>query len=98
MAECWCRKHVSTAVNTAWGNLFVSGALSYTNITWGVNFVDIPVANITIAPNSSGAFLIAGGSTSLTATNTGGYEIARGSALSSAGNFYINYYGVGKWK
>lgn len=98
VAECWCRKHVSTAVNTAWGNLFVSGALSYTNITWGVDFADIPVANITIAPNASGAFLIAGGSTSLTKTNTGGYEIARGSALASAGNFYINYYGIGKWK
>ena len=98
VAECWCRKHVSTAVNTAWGGLYVSGALSYTNITWGVNFVDIPVANITIAPNASGAFLIAGGSTSLTKTNTGGYEIARGAALASAGNFYINYYGVGRWK
>lgn len=98
IAECWCRKHVSTAVNTAWGNLFVSGALSYTNITWGVSFTDIPVANITIAPNASGAFLIAGGSTSLTKTNTGGYEIARGSALASAGNFYINYYAIGTWK
>lgn len=98
VAECWCRKHVSTAVNTAWGNLFVSGALSYTNLPWGVSFTDIPVANITIAPNGSGAFLIAGGSTSLTATNTGGYEIARGSALASASNFYINYYAIGKWK
>lgn len=98
IAECWCRKHVSTAVNTTWGNLYVSGALSYTNITWGVDFIDIPVANITIAPNASGAFLIAGGSTSLTKDNTGGYEIARGSALASAGNFYINYYGIGKWR
>lgn len=98
VAECWCRKYISTAVTTAWGNLFVSGAMPHTNITWGVDFIDIPVANITIAPNASGAFLIAGGSTSLTATNTGGYEIARGSALTSAGNFYINYYGIGKWK
>lgn len=98
IAECWCRKHVSTAVNTAWGNLYVSGALSYTNITWGVSFTDIPVANITIAPNATGAFLIAGGSTSLTKTNTGGYEIARGSALTTAGNFYINYYAIGTWK
>lgn len=98
VAECWCRKYISTAVTSAWGNLFVSGAMPHTNITWGVDFIDIPVANITIAPNASGAFLIAGGSTSLTATNTGGYEIARGSALTSAGNFYINYYGIGKWK
>lgn len=98
VAECWCRKHVSTAVNTAWGNLYVSGTLSYTNIDWGVDFTDIPVANITIAPNASGAFLIAGGSTSLTKDKTGGYEIARGSALSSAGNFYINYYAIGNWK
>lgn len=98
IAECWCRKHVSTAVNTTWGNLYVSGALSYTNIDWGVDFTDIPVANITIAPNASGAFLIAGGSTSLTKDKTGGYEIARGSALSSAGNFYINYYAIGNWK
>ena len=98
VAECWCRKHISTAVNTAWGNLYVSGAISYTNITWGVDFIDIPVANITIAPNGSGAFLIAGGSTTLTQSNTGGYEIARGSALTSAGSFYINYYGIGRWK
>lgn len=98
VAECWCRKHISTAVNTAWGSLYVSGALPHTNIAWGVDFIDIPVANITIAPNNSGAFLIAGGSTSLTASNTGGYEIARGSALASAGNFYINYYGIGKWR
>ena len=98
VAECWCRKHIQTAVNTSWGNLYVSGSLPHTNITWGVTFTDIPVANITIAPDASGAFLIAGGSTSLTATNTGGYEIARGSALASAGNFYINYYAIGKWK
>lgn len=97
VAECWCRKHIQTGVSTAWGGLYVSGALPHTNILWPVNFIDIPVANITIAPNASGAFLIAGGSTNLTATNTGGYEIARGTSLSS-GNFYINYYGIGQWK
>lgn len=97
IAECWCRKHIQTGVSTAWGGLYVSGALPHTNIVWPINFIDIPVANITIAPNASGAFLIAGGSTNLTATNTGGYEIARGTSLSS-GNFYINYYGIGQWK
>ena len=97
VAECWCRKHIQTGVSTAWGGLYVSGALPHTNIVWPINFTDIPVANITIAPNASGAFLIAGGSTNLTATNTGGYEIARGTSLSS-GNFYINYYGIGQWK
>lgn len=96
--ECWCRKHIQTAVNTAWGNLYVSGSLAHTNLIWPGAFIDIPVANITIAPNASGAFLIASGSTSLSATLTGGYEIARGSALASAGNFYINYYGIGRWK
>ena len=97
VAECWCRKHIQTGVSTAWGGLYVSGSLPHTNILWPVNFTEIPVANITIAPNASGAFLIAGGSTNLTATNTGGYEIARGTSLSS-GNFYINYYGIGQWK
>lgn len=97
VAECWCRKHIQTGVSTAWGGLYVSGALPHTNIVWPINFTEIPVANITIAPNASGAFLIAGGSTNLTATNTGGYEIARGTSLSS-GNFYINYYGIGQWK
>ena len=96
--ECWCRKHIQTAVNTTWGNLYVSGSLAHTNLIWPGAFIDIPVANITIAPNASGAFLIASGSTSLSATLTGGYEIARGSALASAGNFYINYYGIGRWK
>jgi hypothetical protein len=97
MYECWCRKHIQTGVSTAWGNMYVSGALPHTNLIWPGAFIDIPVANITIAPNASGAFLIAGGSTNLTATNTGGYEIARGTSLSS-GNFYINYYGMGRWK
>lgn len=97
MYECWCRKHIQTGVSTAWGNMYVSGALPHTNLIWPGAFIDIPVANITIAPNASGAFLIAGGSTNLTATNTGGYEIARGISLSS-GNFYINYYGMGRWK
>lgn len=97
MYECWCRKHIQTGVSTAWGGLYVSGALPHTNLIWPGAFIDIPVANITIAPNASGAFLIAGGSTNLTATNTGGYEIARGTSLSS-GNFYINYYGMGRWK
>lgn len=97
MYECWCRKHIQTSVSTAWGNLFVSGSLPHTNLIWPGAFIDIPVANITIAPNASGAFLIAGGSTSLSATLTGGYEIARGTS-SSSGNYYINYYGMGRWK
>ena len=98
IAECWARKAVSTAVNTAWGNLYVSGSLSSTNIAFPFTFKAIPMINVNLSGSGSGAFLIASGSSSSSTTQTGGYEIARGSASSTAANYAINYDVRGRWK
>lgn len=98
IAECWARIAVNTAVNTAWGNLYVSGSLSATNLAFPFTFKAIPMINVNLSGSGSGAFLIASGSSSSSTTNTGGYEIARGSASSTATNYGVNYDVKGRWK
>lgn len=97
IAECWARKAVNTAVQTAWGNLYVSGALSATNLAFPFTFTAIPMINVNLSGSGSGAFIIASGSGSSSTTNTGIYEIARGTAAAAA-NYGVNYDVRGRWK
>lgn len=97
IAECWARIAVNTAVSTAWGGLYVSGALSATNLTFPFTFTAIPMINVNLSGSGSGAFLIASGSASSSTTKTGIYEIARGNTAAAA-NYGINYDIKGRWK
>lgn len=96
--ECWGVSNISTAVNTAWGSLYVSGSIAATNKKFPITFASIPNVTASLSGSGSGAFLIASGSGTTSTTSTGIYEIARGSALASAGTFNINYQVIGKWK
>lgn len=96
--ECWGISNISTAVNTAWGGLYVSGSIAATNKKFPITFASIPNVTASLSGSGSGAFLIASGSGTTSTTSTGIYEIARGSALASAGTFNINYQVIGKWK
>ena len=96
--ECWGVSNISTAVNTAWGSLYVSGSIAATNKKFPITFASVPNVTASLSGSGSGAFLIASGSGTTSTTSTGIYEIARGSALASAGTFNINYQVVGKWK
>lgn len=99
-AECWGSLEISTPVATQWGGLYVSGSLGpRTNKTFPFSFTEEPTVNVTLSANQEGAFLIASGSGyNVTTDQTGGYEIARGSVLSSSGSFRINYDIKGRWK
>ena len=96
--ECWGVSNISTAVNTAWGSLYVSGSIAATNKKFPITFASVPNVTASLSGSGSGAFLIASGSGTTSTTSTGIYEIARGSALASAGVFNINYQVIGKWK
>lgn len=96
--ECWGVSNISTAVNTAWGGLYVSGYIYATDKKFPITFASVPNVTASLSGSGSGAFLIASGSGTTSTTSTGIYEIARGSALSSAGTFNINYQVIGKWK
>ena len=100
IGECWGRKTISTAVSTAWGSLYVSGAIGATAVDYPFDFVEPPSVNVTLIRGTSGAFLIASGSggTASTNYNSGGFEIARGISQSTAANYTLNYQIKGRWK
>lgn len=97
MAECWGRKTVNVAVNTAWGSLYVSGYLYDSMVDLPFTFAEVPMINANLSANGAGGFLIASGSVPATTTSTGGYEIARGT-VGAANNYVINYDVRGRWK
>jgi hypothetical protein len=101
VAECWTSKtFTGVAVTNAWGNMFASGAISGSNLTFPTNlFTTVPTVITSLSTGSLGGILMAPGGTgtnTTSKTNTGILEIARGT--SSTGAFTINYDVKGKWK
>lgn len=95
--ECWRRLQLTTNVSTAWGNLYTSGALSASNLTYPYAFTETPYLTVTLMPFGSGGLLMAPGNSYGSTTQTGTFEIARGSSGTSL-QFLIAYHAVGKWK
>lgn len=96
--ECWRRLQVTTAVSNAWGSMFVSGALSSTNLTYPYAFIETPILTVSLASFGSGGLVMASGNSYGSATTTGVLEIARGTSVSSGAQFLLNYHAIGKWK
>lgn len=100
-AECWGKKDFTVNVATAWGSMYASGAISGSNISFPYNlFIEIPVVNASLLVRSAGGILMApggAGSNIASKSQTGVYEIARGTSLSNAA-YTINYDVKGRWK
>lgn len=96
--ECWGISNISTAVNTAWGALYVSGAIGATDKKFPITFASIPNVNVTLSGSGSGGFLIASGSSTTSTTSTGIFEIARGTASTAANTYNLNYQVKGRWR
>jgi hypothetical protein len=96
--ECWGISNISTAINTQWGALYVSGYLAATDKKFPITFASTPNVNASLSGSGAGGFLIASGSGAPSTTSTGVYEIARGTALANPGTFHINYQVKGRWR
>ena len=97
IAECWCRKTVSATLNNNWGPLYTSGSLTALNIAFPFTFSAVPTITANLSCNGVGAFLMVPGSSPGPSTkSTGVYEIGRATSLSSANNFEVNFYVIGK--
>ena len=97
IAECWCRKTVSTALNNAWGSLYTSGSLTTLNVSFPFTFAEVPTVTVSLSCTGVGAFIMVPGSSPGTSTkSTGVYEIARANALSTSYSFVVNFYAIGK--
>lgn len=81
--------------------MYTSGSISGSNISFPSNlFVDTPVVNASLLVRSAGGILMApesAGDNTASITQTGVYEIARGTSLSNAA-YTINYNVKGRWK
>ena len=100
-AECWGKKDFSVNITSAWGNMYTSGAISGSNISFPSNlFIETPVVNASLLVRSAGGILMApggAGSNIASKSQTGVYEIARGTSL-TGGAYTINYDVKGTWK
>ena len=97
IAECWGRKSVSTAIGSAWGNLYTSGSLSALNITFPFTFSAVPTVTANLTCNGTGAILmVPGSSPGASTTSTGVFELTRGSAMTSSATFWVNFHVIGK--
>ena len=100
-AECWGKKDFTVNVTSQWGSMYTSGAISGSNISFPSGlFVETPVVNASLLVRSAGGILMApegAGDNTASTTQTGVYEIARGTSLNNAA-YTINYNVKGKWK
>ena len=99
VAECWCTKDITANITTAWGGIYTSGALAETNIVYPFAFVGLPILNVSLNAIGTSAFLMASGGSGVqgSSTQTGTYEICRGS-LTEIGWFSMSYHAKGRWK
>jgi hypothetical protein len=100
-AECWGKKDFTVNVTSAWGNMYTSGAIVGSNISFPFGlFAETPIVNASLLVRSAGGILMAPGGAGSNIANmdqTGVYEIARGTALSNVA-YTINYQVIGRWK
>lgn len=98
-AECWANVQFTTNISNAWGNLYTSGSVTATNLSFPFTFKEIPVVTASLSVMSAAALLMPPGGTSLktSTTQTGAYELVRPNQITS-GTFLINYNVRGRWK
>lgn len=95
--ECWRRLQITADVNSSWGSLYTSGALYNTNLSYPYTFVELPVLTVSLMPFGAGGVIMTPGGSYGSTTETGSFEIMRGTAVSN-GSFLLSYYAIGKWK
>jgi hypothetical protein len=91
IAECWGTYLLSTTVSNAWGNGYESGAKTV-QMPSGL-FTAVPSIQLTNA--GSWECIVIGYNHTKDAVS---FELFRPSQITSAQNFYVNIYAIGRWK
>ena len=95
--ECWASVQITTDVSNTWGNLYTSGAISATDLTYPYEFAELPYLTVSLMPFGVGGLIMAPGSTYSGNTQTGAFEIARGASTTNA-KYLFAYHAIGRWK
>lgn len=94
IAECWCQYSFTTAISTAWGVLYESGAVTLPSFPF--TFSQIPQVHIS-ADNSSNALFIERGNSSAWATVSNPGKMYAVRPMSTASTTYkVGIYAIGK--
>ena len=95
IAECWCRKTITTNITNVWGSLYTSGRLDALDISFPFAFKSVPVVTANLTANWAGAILmVPGDCKDASTTSTGTFELARGSAIAGK-SYIINFHVIG---
>ena len=93
-AECWGQYSFTTAISTAWGVLYESGAIALPNFPF--TFVEIPHVHISTENSNYAMFVERGSSSSWsTTTNPGKIFAVRPNTVPSA-TYKVSIYAIGK--
>lgn len=99
--ECWQRKVIPTMLGNASSasGWYSSGAISETNISYPITFVEPPTVNVSLTPTTNTWALVVPGSTPGTTEETGVFQLLATYSHEFANRDYIfNYQVKGKWK
>ena len=96
-AECWGqRNYGNMAINTAWGNWYESESFVQTFPT-GL-FSEAPThLDIEVIKSNGSAFLSRGYDNTISASDTGKFNLTRPTALTLS-QVHLGFYAIGKWK
>lgn len=93
-AECWGQYSFTTAISTAWGVLYESGAIALPNFPF--TFAEIPHVHISTENSNYAMFVERGSSSSWsTTTNPGKIFAVRPNTVPSA-TYKVSIYAIGK--
>lgn len=98
--ECWQRKVVSAAVANASSasGWYSSGAVSETNLSYPITFVEVPTICVSLSPTTNTWALVVPGSTAGSTSQTGNYQLLATYTHDTDRDYIFNYQVKGKWK
>lgn len=98
--ECWQRKVVSAAVANASSasGWYSSGAVSETNLSYPITFVEVPTICVSLSPTTNTWALVVPGSTAGSTSKTGNYQLLATYTHDTDRDYIFNYQVKGKWK
>jgi small nuclear ribonucleoprotein (snRNP)-like protein len=98
-AECWGTYTLKTAVNTAWGSLYV-GNSKMSRINYPIVFANKPTETVQVQSGANAVWVISesGGNGVNGAYASAIYNVCRPTAVASSGDYYLSFQVIGKWK
>lgn len=99
VGECWKTVTVNTAINQAWGSMYVGGTkMARQNYPFVFETKPVETATLLNGNYSVWLYTVGNGDGVNGAYASAVYNVCRPDAVSTSGTYYINLYAFGKWR